>query len=213
MTEPTGLDGEATRTATVRAVQRARRKHRVAQPFADELQDRAHRVDFHRDGGAQAHGGQPRLDEHPDRVRPARDDQREARQVAQAARGEAEQLSARLTGLELELAEQMARVQRVDFAAGSFPDRPEAHLELLVDTLESSGYPPYATPFDAAPPGISAAHVFVPGLERFMVVQLGRIVAPGRRGLDALSAERRGPAPRTRRETAALDRDFEGEGG
>lgn len=119
----------------------------------------------------------------------------------------------RCAGLELELAEQMARVQRVDFAAGSFPDRPEAHLELLVDTLESSGYPPYATPFDAAPPGISAAHVFVPGLERFMVVQLGRIVAPGRRGLDALSAERRGPAPRTRRETAALDRDFEGEGG
>ena len=69
-----------------RAVQRARRQHREAVPLGDELQDRRHGVDLHRDLRPQAQAGEARLDQRADRVRPAGNDQREARQVAQAQR-------------------------------------------------------------------------------------------------------------------------------
>ena len=69
------------------AVQRSRRQHREAMALGHELQDRRHRVDLHRDLGPQAQAREAGLDEHPDGVRPARNEQREARQVAQPERG------------------------------------------------------------------------------------------------------------------------------
>ena len=66
------------------AVERPRRQDRVAVALGDELEDRRHRVDLHRDLRPQAERREPGLDEHADRVGPAGNDQRIERQVAQA---------------------------------------------------------------------------------------------------------------------------------
>src|SRR4029450_1358133 len=65
----------------VGTVERTRGKHGRAVTLSDELEDRRYRVDLHRDLRPLTELGEARLNQHSDRVRPARDDQRMPRKL------------------------------------------------------------------------------------------------------------------------------------
>ncbi len=93
------------------AVERPRRQHGIAVALGDELEDRRHRVDLHRHLRSQAERREPRLDEHPDRVRPAGNDQRMERQVGEAERAGESTLAPGADEAQL-LVEERARIDR-----------------------------------------------------------------------------------------------------
>ncbi|MFI6740645.1 YcaO-like family protein [Nonomuraea sp. NPDC050451] len=66
-------------------------------------------------------------------------------------------------------------------AAGS----PGAQLRKVAAMLAARGHPAYHRMVRVLPCGITAVHVIVPDLERFMLVTDGNLVLPGRRGLAA----------------------------
>jgi ribosomal protein S12 methylthiotransferase accessory factor len=89
---------------------------------------------------------------------------------------------------------QLDLTAHLDHAPGTaFTDRPSpaglpAHLELLIATLAEHGFTPYRRQVRTLPGGVTAVHVFVPGLEHFMVICQGIPVLPGPRGRRARSA-------------------------
>ncbi|MEU6786024.1 YcaO-like family protein [Nonomuraea angiospora] len=60
---------------------------------------------------------------------------------------------------------------------------PGAQLRKVAATLAARGHPAYHRMVRVLPCGITAVHVIVPELERFMLVTDGNLVLPGRRGL------------------------------
>jgi ribosomal protein S12 methylthiotransferase accessory factor len=67
--------------------------------------------------------------------------------------------------------------------AGPLPG-PEAQLRRLVALLAARGHPAYHRTVATLRGGITAVHVIVPGLERFMLITAGNLVVPGPRGRD-----------------------------
>jgi ribosomal protein S12 methylthiotransferase accessory factor len=62
---------------------------------------------------------------------------------------------------------------------------PGSQLRQVTATLAARGHPAYHRMVRVLPCGITAVHVIVPDLERFMLVIDGNLVLPGRRGLAA----------------------------
>lgn len=76
-----------------------------------------------------------------------------------------------------------------DAPAGVTAGTPGDQLWRVVAALAARGFTAYGRTVHALPSGVTAVHVFVPGLERFMLVIDGNLVIPGRRGrAAALSA-------------------------
>ncbi|HEY4460559.1 MAG TPA: YcaO-like family protein [Pseudonocardiaceae bacterium] len=71
--------------------------------------------------------------------------------------------------------------QVVPYADTTAPDTPAGHLDTLVGILRDRGFTPYARQRYATE-HLVVLHVFVPGLERFMVITDGQLVLPGSRG-------------------------------
>ncbi|MDX3104146.1 YcaO-like family protein [Nonomuraea angiospora] len=69
--------------------------------------------------------------------------------------------------------------------AGAAAGAPGAQLRKVTATLAARGHPAYHRMVRVLPCGITAVHVIVPDLERFMLVTDGNLVLPGRRGLAA----------------------------
>ncbi|MEV3933566.1 YcaO-like family protein [Streptomyces sp. NPDC049944] len=67
---------------------------------------------------------------------------------------------------------------------------PEAQLEQILALLAKANYQAFYRTTATAPENLTAVHVFVPGLERFMVVTSGMAVVPGPRARAWLSAGR-----------------------
>jgi ribosomal protein S12 methylthiotransferase accessory factor len=65
--------------------------------------------------------------------------------------------------------------------AGRLPE-PGAQLRRLIATLTARGHRPYGRTVAGLRGGITAVHVIVPGLERFMLITDGNLVVPGPRG-------------------------------
>jgi ribosomal protein S12 methylthiotransferase accessory factor len=65
--------------------------------------------------------------------------------------------------------------------AGRLPG-PEAQLRRVATLLAARGYRPYRRVVATLRGGITAVHVLVPGLERFMLIADGNLVVPGPRG-------------------------------
>jgi ribosomal protein S12 methylthiotransferase accessory factor len=65
--------------------------------------------------------------------------------------------------------------------AGRLPG-PAAQLLRLIAILAAHGYTPYHRTVAALRGEIIAVHVFVPGLERFMLITAGNLIVPGLRG-------------------------------
>ncbi|GAA2078837.1 YcaO-like family protein [Actinomadura alba] len=72
--------------------------------------------------------------------------------------------------------------------AGRLPD-PAAQLRRLIAILAAHGHPPYARTVATLRAEITAVHVLVPGLERFMLITGGNLVVPGPRGRAAVRDE------------------------
>jgi ribosomal protein S12 methylthiotransferase accessory factor len=72
-----------------------------------------------------------------------------------------------------------ARVVRFT-PAGPLPD-PGAQLRRLIAILRARGHTPYGRTVARLRGGITAVHVIVPGLERFMLITDGNLVVPGPR--------------------------------
>lgn len=67
---------------------------------------------------------------------------------------------------------------------------PGDQVRTVVAALAARGFTAYGRTVHTLPSGVTAVHVFVPGLERFMLVTDGNLVIPGRRGrAAAVSAE------------------------
>ncbi|MFG1968219.1 YcaO-like family protein [Nonomuraea fuscirosea] len=67
---------------------------------------------------------------------------------------------------------------------------PGDQVRTVVAALAARGFTAYGRTVHTLPSGVAAVHVFVPGLERFMLVTDGNLVIPGRRGrAAAVSAE------------------------
>jgi ribosomal protein S12 methylthiotransferase accessory factor len=78
--------------------------------------------------------------------------------------------------------------------AARTPRTPAHQLRELVALLATHGHRPYYRTVATLPGDITAVHVIVPGLERFMLVTDGNVVIPGRRaGTPRLSAPRGQP--------------------
>lgn len=74
---------------------------------------------------------------------------------------------------------------------------PGDQVRTLVAALAARGFTAYGRTVHTLPSGVAAVHVFVPGLERFMLVTDGNLVIPGRRGrAAALSASENVSLPR-----------------
>ena len=88
-----------------------------------------------------------------------------------------------LTCGRFDLTGHLRRVRTVRFEppAGSAP-KPAAQLRRLVAILAAHGHRPYQRTLATLRGGITAVHVIVPGLERFMLVADGNLVVPGPRG-------------------------------
>lgn len=69
----------------------------------------------------------------------------------------------------------------VPYADTTTPDTPAGHLDALVAILREHGFTPYARQRYVTE-HLAVLHVFVPGLERFMVITDGQLVLPGARG-------------------------------
>lgn len=86
----------------------------------------------------------------------------------------------------LELASLSERFRLVPFRDVDTPADPGEHLSQLLDKLTGHGYIPYMTSISEFSSGVSVVHMLIPGMERFMVVLLGHVVAPGARGMAIL---------------------------
>lgn len=74
---------------------------------------------------------------------------------------------------------------------------PGDQVRTVVAALAARGFTAYGRTVHTLPSGVAAVHVFVPGLERFMLVTDGNLVIPGRRGrAAALSASENVSLPR-----------------
>ncbi|GAA0435777.1 hypothetical protein Acor_55670 [Acrocarpospora corrugata] len=74
--------------------------------------------------------------------------------------------------------------------------RPGAQLRKVVAMLAARGHTAYGRTVRALPGGITAVHVIVPALERFILITDGNLVVPGRRGQAAAARRARAlPAP------------------
>jgi ribosomal protein S12 methylthiotransferase accessory factor len=93
----------------------------------------------------------------------------------------------------MELEEHVRRAHTVALVDEPVPAEPEGHLAKLVGLLAARGYRPYLSHYRTLSTGITAVHVLIPGLERFMAVLLGNLVVPGRRGMAMLRSD----SPRT----------------
>ncbi|MCP2166655.1 YcaO-like family protein [Goodfellowiella coeruleoviolacea] len=90
-----------------------------------------------------------------------------------------------------DLTAHLARARRVAFVERFAPEHPQGHLDRLVSILTGHGFMPYLRRLATLPGGITAVHVLVPGLERFMVIADGVLVLPGPRALRARTEWRR----------------------
>lgn len=88
-----------------------------------------------------------------------------------------------------DLGARLARSQRVALPAGE-PVVPGAEniLRELTRRLTAAGYPVYYRVVATIAHGVTAVHVFVPGLERFMLVVNGMAVIPGPRARAQIAA-------------------------
>ncbi|PZG35433.1 hypothetical protein C1I98_27425 [Spongiactinospora gelatinilytica] len=76
----------------------------------------------------------------------------------------------------------------VPFPQAAGPPPPiRAQIRAVVATLAAQGRPAYRRTVRALPCGVTAVHVIVPGLERFMLVTDGNLVVPGPRGRAVVS--------------------------
>jgi ribosomal protein S12 methylthiotransferase accessory factor len=80
-----------------------------------------------------------------------------------------------------DLAPLLDTAQVIPYADTTAPDTPAGHLDALVGILREHGFTPYARQRYATE-HLVVLHVFVPGLERFMVITDGQLVLPGDRG-------------------------------
>lgn len=67
-------------------------------------------------------------------------------------------------------------------AAGRVPHRPHAQLRKVIAILAARGYTPYRRTVATLSGEITAVHVIVPDLDRFMLISDGNLVLPGPRG-------------------------------
>jgi ribosomal protein S12 methylthiotransferase accessory factor len=82
----------------------------------------------------------------------------------------------------LDLTSRLAEATVVAYRSTEAPDRVHEHLSRLIDILTTRGFTPlqrnhYVTG------NLAVVNVFVPGLERFVLVTDGQLVVPGRRGM------------------------------
>ncbi|MEV4111264.1 YcaO-like family protein [Nonomuraea sp. NPDC049695] len=76
---------------------------------------------------------------------------------------------------------------------------PSGQLRKVAAMLAARGHTAYHRKVRALPGGVTAVHVIVPGLERFMLVTDGNLVLPGRRGLAAAAGKMLESIPPDRR--------------
>ncbi|MEV0235607.1 YcaO-like family protein [Nonomuraea sp. NPDC050786] len=76
---------------------------------------------------------------------------------------------------------------------------PSGQVRKVAAMLAARGHTAYHRKVRALPGGITAVHVIVPGLERFMLVIDGNLVLPGRRGLAAAAGKTGASTPPDRR--------------
>ncbi|MFF8847648.1 YcaO-like family protein [Streptomyces sp. NPDC015127] len=72
-----------------------------------------------------------------------------------------------------------------DYEDREAPNTPEEHLRELIRLLERKNLTPYWRDIRTLENGISAGHILVPGLERFMLITSGGVILPGPRGKNA----------------------------
>lgn len=80
-------------------------------------------------------------------------------------------------------------------SVGRVPDQPHAQLHRLIATLNAHGYTPYRRTVATLPGAITAVHVIVPGLERFLLITDGNLILPGPRGQATAQGHEGRPAP------------------
>lgn len=72
----------------------------------------------------------------------------------------------------------------VRYEDSAVPGSPQGHLDLLLDILLRHGFKPYSR-YHYTTGNLAVVNVFVPGLERFMLITDGQLIVPGERGLAA----------------------------
>ncbi|MBO4273209.1 YcaO-like family protein [Microbispora triticiradicis] len=105
-------------------------------------------------------------------------------------RGDAERLARHpelLACGRFDLTEHLRAARTVPFPEdGARPGRPRDQLREVAARLGARGYTPLTRTVAVLPGRITAVHVVVPGLERFMLVVEGNLVLPGPRGRAAV---------------------------
>lgn len=89
-----------------------------------------------------------------------------------------------------DLTDHLRGARAVPFAPTGRPPGPAAQLRTLIGVLTARGHTPYARTVARLRGGITAVHVVVPGLERFMLITDGNLVLPGPRGRAAARCTR-----------------------
>jgi ribosomal protein S12 methylthiotransferase accessory factor len=84
-----------------------------------------------------------------------------------------------------DLTAHLDRARVVPFAERTYPADVAGHLDELVNTLAANGFTPYVRRARILPGGITAVHVYVPGMEHFGLVSQGLPILPGRRAMRA----------------------------
>jgi ribosomal protein S12 methylthiotransferase accessory factor len=84
-----------------------------------------------------------------------------------------------------DLTAHLDRARVVPFAERAYPADVAGHLDELVNALAANGFTPYVRMARTLPSGITAVHVYVPGMEHFGLVSQGLPILPGRRAMRA----------------------------
>ncbi|MET8566149.1 YcaO-like family protein [Streptomyces flaveolus] len=71
---------------------------------------------------------------------------------------------------------------KIPYTDNAVPETPREHLQQLVAILTAHGFVPYQRDHYVTD-NLSVVNIFVPGLERFMLICDGHLVVPGKRGL------------------------------
>jgi ribosomal protein S12 methylthiotransferase accessory factor YcaO len=96
-----------------------------------------------------------------------------------------------------DLGRSLREARMVPLSSDAPAGTPGDQVRTLVAALAARGFTAYGRTVHTLPSGVAAVHVFVPGLERFMLVTDGNLVIPGRRGrAAALSASENVSLPR-----------------
>ncbi|WP_329352973.1 YcaO-like family protein [Streptomyces sp. NBC_01261] len=87
----------------------------------------------------------------------------------------------------MDLTARLADAETISFRSTNPPEHPQAHLEEQMRLLSEGGYSVLRHQA-ATPEGLAVVNVFVPGMERFMLVTDGLLVLPGPRGDQVMTA-------------------------